>query len=182
MARVPYVSREELDAEGQQIYDGIAADRGRTEVGLQFRALLNSPKAAGHFTSVGATLRFQSSIPEGLKELAISTVGRDWDSEIIWTAHSPLAAKGGISDASLESVRTRKDPESLTEDEVTITKFVHSLVKDRSMSDENFAAVQRLLGDKGAVDLSLTVSYYSALALAQISLDLTVEPGRVSTL
>ena len=37
MARVPYVSRDELDADGQQIYDQIAADRGRTEVGLQFR-------------------------------------------------------------------------------------------------------------------------------------------------
>ena len=63
MARVPYVERDELDAEGQQIYDQIAADRGRTEVGLQFRALLNSPKAAGHLTSVGATLRFNSSRP-----------------------------------------------------------------------------------------------------------------------
>ena len=182
MARVPYVSRDELDAEGQKIYDGIAADRGRTEVGLQFRALLNNPKAAGHLTSLGASLRFQSSIPEGLKELAISTVGRDWDSDIIWTSHSVLAAKGGINDASLESVRTRNDPDSLTDDEAIITRFVHELVRDRSMSDETFTAAQGLLGVKGAVELSLTVSYYSALALAQIALQLEVEPGRVSTL
>ena len=182
MARVPYVSRDEMDAEGQRIYDQIAADRGRTEVGLQFRALLNSPKAAGHLTSLGATLRFGSSIPEGLKELAISTTGRDWDSDIIWTAHSTLAAKGGISDTSLESVRTRRDPESLTDDESIITRFVHELVRDKVISDGTFAAARDLLGVKGVVDLTLTVSYYSALALAQIALKLELEPGRVSTL
>ena len=51
MVRVPYVSREELDAEGQKIYDTIREDRGTEEVGLQFRALLNSPQSAGHLTS-----------------------------------------------------------------------------------------------------------------------------------
>ncbi len=182
MARVPYVERDELDSEGQQIYDQIAADRGRTEVGLQFRALLNSPKAAGHLTSVGAALRFNSSIEEGLKELAISTVGREWDSEIIWSAHSPLAAKGGISDATLESVRTRKDLELLTDDEVTVTRFVHQLVQDKNVSDDAFAAAKDLLGVQGVVDLSLIVSYYSGLALLQIALELKLEPGRVSTL
>ena len=39
-ARVPYVDRPDLDAEGQQIYDSIRRDRNATTVGLQFRALL----------------------------------------------------------------------------------------------------------------------------------------------
>jgi 4-carboxymuconolactone decarboxylase len=182
MTRVPYISRDELDAEGQSIYDQIAADRGRTDVGLQFRALLNNPRAAGYLTSLGATLRFQSSIPEGLKELAISTTGREWDSHIIWTSHSALAAKEGISAASLESVRTKKDPESLTGDEAIITRFVHEMIQDKQVSDETFSAAQELLGVQGVVDLTLTISYYSALALAQIALKLEMDPGRTSTL
>ena len=59
MARVPYVAREELDADGQVIYDRIREDRGAAEVGLQFRALLHSPEAAGYLTSMGATLQVQ---------------------------------------------------------------------------------------------------------------------------
>ena len=43
MARVPYVNREEMDAEGQQIYDRIRNDRNSPTVGLQFRAMLHSP-------------------------------------------------------------------------------------------------------------------------------------------
>ena len=53
MARVPYVARDELDAEGQEIYDRIRRDRNAPEVGLQFRALLHSPKATGYLTSMG---------------------------------------------------------------------------------------------------------------------------------
>ncbi len=76
MARVPYVTREELDQEGQTIYDQIRRDRNSPEVGLQFRAMLNSPVVAGHLTSMGAQLRFQSSLPDNLKELAIILVAR----------------------------------------------------------------------------------------------------------
>ena len=88
MARVPYVKREDLDAEGQEIYDRIRRDRNAPEVGLQFRALLHNPKATGHLTSLGAQLRFQSAMPENLKELAIILVAREWNSAIEWTGHA----------------------------------------------------------------------------------------------
>ena len=45
MARVPYVDREKMDAEGQEIYDRIRRDRSSDRVGFQFRALLHRPKA-----------------------------------------------------------------------------------------------------------------------------------------
>ena len=96
-ARVPYVDRPDLDAEGQQIYDTIRRDRNATTVGLQFRALLNSPKAAGYLTSMGAELRFRSAIPENLKEFVIAVVSREWNSDIEWTAHAALAAKASDS-------------------------------------------------------------------------------------
>ena len=47
MVRVPYVNRDDMDAEGQKIYDQIRQDRNSAEVGLQFLAMLNNPKAAG---------------------------------------------------------------------------------------------------------------------------------------
>ena len=182
MVRVPYVSREELDADGQKIYDRIREDRGTEEVGLQFRALLNSPQSAGHLTSLGASLRFQSSMPENLKELAIILVAREWDSDIEWTGHSILAAKAGVSDGSIEAIRTHKTNDGLTKDEMVVSKFVHEMIRDKKVSDGTYADAEKLVGQRGVVDLTLTVSYYSALALAQIALQLEMGPGRVSTL
>lgn len=182
MARVPYVERDQLDAEGREIYDRIRRDRGVPEVSLQFRALLNSPRAAGHLTSLGAQLRFQSAMPENLKEFAIILCAREWDSHIEWTAHAPLAAKAGVSAGSIEAVRTRKAPEGLSADEQVIARFVHELIRNKSVSDDAFAAAEQLLGLQGVMDLTLTCSYYTALGLAQIALKLELGPGRASTL
>jgi 4-carboxymuconolactone decarboxylase len=182
MARVPYVNREDLDVEGQKIYDQIRKDRGAPEVGRQFRALLNSPKAAGYLTSLGAQLRFHTSMPENLKELAIILVAREWNSGIEWTGHAVLAAKTGVSPESIEAIRTRCAPAALTGEEATIARFVHEMLRYKQVSDETFAAAHAMLGDRGVVDLTLTVAYYSAVALAQIALKPEMEPGRVSTL
>lgn len=182
MARVPYVSREELDADGQRIYDQIRQDRNTDEVGLQFRALLNSPQAAGHLTSMGAQLRFQSAMPDALKELAIILVAREWNSGIEWTGHSVAAARAGISDGAIESIRTWQAPEGLSGGEVVIARFVHESLRDKEVSDETFAAAQDLLGVTGVVDLTLTIAYYSALAVAQNALKPEMGGDRVSTL
>jgi len=182
MARVPYVEREKMDAEGQAIYDRIRNDRNSPTVGLQFRALLHSPKAAGYLTSMGAQLRFKSAIPENLKEFAIIVVAREWNSDIEWTAHAALAAKTGVSAATIEAVRTGKAPAGLTGEEQIILRFVHQLSRDRKLTDEAFAAAQKLLGTQGVVDLTLTCSYYTAINMAQVALKPEMEAGKASTL
>ena len=182
MARVPYVNREDMDTEGQEIYDRIRRDRNAQHVGLQFRALLHSPKAAGYLTSVGAQLRFQSAMPENLKELAIIVVAREWNSDIEWTAHAALAAKAGVSAATIEAIRTGKALTALSDEEQSIVRFVHELLRNKALSDGTFAAAQKLLGTRGVVDLTLTCSYYTAINMAQIALKPEMEPGRASTL
>jgi len=182
MARVPYVDRPELDAEGQEIYDRICRDRNADKVGLQFRALLHSPKAAGYLTSMGAELRFRSAIPENLKEFAIIIIAREWNSDIEWTAHAALAAKAGVSAASIETIRSGKPLTTLTADEQLMARFVHQLLREKQLSDDVFAAAQKLLGTRGVVDLTLTCSYYTAINMAQIALKPEMDPGRKSTL
>ena len=181
-ARVPYVEREQLDAEGQEIYDRIRRDRNVPHVSLQFRALLHSPKAAGYLTSMGAQLRFQSAMPENLKEVAIILAAREFNSHIEWTGHAVIAARAGVSAASIEAIRTKKAPAGLTDEERVIAGFVLPLLREKAIPDEAFAAAEKLLGTQGVVDLTLTCSYDSGLCLAQLALKLEMEPGKSSTL
>jgi 4-carboxymuconolactone decarboxylase len=182
MARVPYVDREKMDAEGQEIYDRIRRDRNADTVGLQFRALLHRPKVASFLTSMGAELRFRSAMPEDIKEFAIIVLAREWNSDIEWTAHSALAAKAGVSAASIEAVRTGKPASALTDQQQVITRFVQELLREKRLSDDTFAAAQKLLGTEGVVDLTLTCGYYTAINMAQIALKPEMEPGKTSTL
>ena len=181
MARVPYVSYDEMDADGRTIYDRIRRDRNAKEVGLQFRALLHSPKAAGYLTSLGAE-RFNSALAEDLKELAIIVVAREWNSDIEWTAHAALAAKAGLSPEIIEAIRAQKSDAAFSEPQRIVVSFTRELLRDKNVSDETFAAAQQLLGTRGVVDLTLTCSYYTAINMAQVALKPEMEAGKVSTL
>ena len=181
MARVPYVNRNDLNEDGQIMYDRIRNDRNSLEVGLQFRALMNRPKPASYLTSLGSELRFHSSMPDSIKELVIILVAREWNSDIEWTGHSLLAAQAGISYETIEGIRTHNFT-CLTENEKTIASFVQQMLLQKEVSDDVFSAVHSNLGDDGVVDLTLTVCYYTAVSLAQIALRPEMDEGRVSTL
>ena len=182
MARVPYVKREELDTEGQEIYDRIRRDRNAPEVGLQFRAMLHSPKAASYLTSLGAELRFHSALPADLMELAIIAIAREWGSDIEWTAHAALAAKAGVAAEKIEAIRTGKPLQGFTDAEQTVVRFGLELLREKRLSDETFATAQKLLGTRGVVDLTLTCGYYTAINMAQLALKPEMEAGKQSTL
>jgi 4-carboxymuconolactone decarboxylase len=117
-----------------------------------------------------------------LKELAIILVAREWNSALEWTGHAVLAARAGVSEASIEAIRMGKAPEGLTAQEQVIARFVHQLLRQKEVSDDIFEAARQLVDTKGVVDLALTCSYYTAVCLAQLVLKPEMEPGRVSTL
>ena len=72
MTRIPYVRREELGPEGQQLWDSIVNGRGdllvTAEGGLAgpFNAFVTAPGAGRRLSALGAKLRFGTSIERRL--------------------------------------------------------------------------------------------------------------------
>jgi hypothetical protein len=68
MTRIPYVRREELGPEGQQLWDGIVNGQGdlvlTAEGGLAgpFNTFVTAPGAGRRLSSLSGTLRFGTSI------------------------------------------------------------------------------------------------------------------------
>ena len=90
MTRIPYLRREELGPEGQQLWDAIVDGRSdlvvTAEGGLAgpFNAFVTAPGAGRRLSSLGAKLRFGTSIERRLSEVAIITVGARWQAEFEW--------------------------------------------------------------------------------------------------
>ena len=61
-----------------------------------FNALLRSPDLADRVQRVGEYVRFKSSLPAHLNELAILVVARYWTAQYEWYAHRELALKAGL--------------------------------------------------------------------------------------
>jgi 4-carboxymuconolactone decarboxylase len=93
MSRIPELGRDELDAEGQQLYDQILAARG--SIAGPFRVWLYSPEFTRRATQLGEFLRYHTSLSPRLSELVILITARRQASEVEWAIHKPLARKAG---------------------------------------------------------------------------------------
>src|ERR1700745_2102953 len=101
MSRIPYVRREELEPEGQQLWDGIVNGRSdlvlTAEGGLAgpFNAFVTAPGAGRRLSALGAKLRFGTSIERRLSEIAIITIGARWQAGVEWGGRAALGRRDG---------------------------------------------------------------------------------------
>ena len=162
-ARLSQVGRDDLPADKRHIFDEIAGSRGA--VRGPFAMLLHSPDAAQRIAHAGAYIRFETTLPDDLREVAILTTARFWDCKYEWTAHQKIAeTEAGVRPEAIAAIRDRKAPLGLTGDERTVFNYVSELLSTHRISDTSFKAAHDRFGDKATVDLTATAGYYSMIA------------------
>ncbi len=167
MSRVPRIRRrEDVAANAAHHFDSIASSRGR--VSGPFSVLLNSPEVAGRAAHLGAYLRFESTLDDAIKELAIIAAAREFDCDYEWAAHVVLARQAGTREAAIDAVanRTPLADADLSDDEATVIGYGREMFRRKRVSDETFAAAKDRFGAQGVTELTATMGYYAMLACA----------------
>jgi 4-carboxymuconolactone decarboxylase len=183
MSRLPFVRYDDLNADGQQVWDGILGSRGsqlvNAEGGLSgpFNAFVTAPDVGRRLSSLGATLRFGTSIERRLTEVAIITVGARWQSEFEWHAHSRMAREFGVPGAVVDAISRFEDPPFEADDERVVYTAARQLGQDGHLDTATYAAAQKLLGDAGMVELVSLCGYYSLISFLLNAFDVGLPPG-----
>ena len=175
MAKIPIKSREDLASEDQHIYDKIARSRGKA-LNL-FKALLNSPKAAENIGSLGAYLRYDSTLAPNIREITILTIARELNVAYEWAHHEPIAREVGVSDNSIERIHSGQAPNGMIAKDGVFTKAAKEIMADGSMETSTFQAVEHLVGIDGVVDFVVLVGYYTMLGGILRSFDIELDEG-----
>src|SRR5437763_16183931 len=117
MTRIPYVRREELGPEGQQLWDGIVNGQRRDlvltpEGGLAgpFNAFITAPDAGRRLLSLGAMLLSRTSSERRLSEIAIIMIGARWQAEFEWFAQPPMAPAQRVAGVAVDGIRGGEEP------------------------------------------------------------------------
>ena len=162
--RLPPIPPERMTPRQREVAEAIA---GGPRGGLRgpFQAWLRSPEVADRFQRVGEYVRFQSSIPAALNELAILVTAREWTAQFEWHAHRELAMKAGLPPAIADAVARGERPEGMDADQRAVHDFAAELHRERSVSDATYAAVAERFGERGVVDLVAACGYYVAVAM-----------------
>jgi 4-carboxymuconolactone decarboxylase len=170
MSRLRYLRYDDLDADGQKVWDGVVGSRGSQLVNEQggltgpFNAFVHAPGTGRRLSSLGATLRFDTSIERRLTEVAIITIGARWKAEFEWWAHSRMAREYGVPDAVVEAIGRGEDPPFEAGDERAVYEVARQLGADGHLDQAAYDAAQALLGDAGMVELVSLCGYYTLIS------------------
>jgi 4-carboxymuconolactone decarboxylase len=157
------LSLEAMSPEQRRIADAILAGPRGTLQG-PFNALLRSPGLAEPAQELGAHVRFRSSIPPALNELAILVTARKWTAQFEWHAHRRLALAAGLDPAIVDEIAAGRRPASLDREQAIVFEFMTELLETGGVSDGAYAAVVGAFGEQGVVDLIGAAGYYSLVA------------------
>jgi 4-carboxymuconolactone decarboxylase len=183
VTRLPYLRRDELDADGQNVWDGIVGTRGgqlvNADGGLSgpFNAFVHAPDIGQHLTSLGAKVRFGTSIERRLSEVAIITVGARWKAEFEWWAHARMAREHGVAGAVVDAIGRGQDPPFEAGDERMAYAVARQLTATGRLDQETYGAAQRMFGDSGVVELVALCGYYSLISFLLGAFDVPLPPG-----
>src|SRR5215471_16273712 len=137
----------------------------RRGAGGPFNVLLRSPVVGDLVQQFGAQMRFHSSLPRKLNEMAIIITARHWTAQYEWNAHRRSSDLAGLKEPIIQAIAAGKRPESLDADETVIYNFATELLKTHEVGDATFKAVKDKFGEKGVVDLIGVMGYYQLVSM-----------------
>ena len=127
MARVPFATRESMDAAGQAVWDEIETSRGGVQ--RNYAAILNNPQAASNFAHLGGYVRFQTPLDPRVKAVAVLTAAREACGHYVWTVNQPAARNAGLTDAEISAIHEYRAPNGLSGNDAAISGFVIELLR-----------------------------------------------------
>ena len=130
-----------------------------------FVPLLYSPELLDRAQRLGEYLRYESALPERLRELVILITARHWSQAYEWHVHARLAPQAGLDHQLIDELAAGRRPPQMRGDEAAVYDFCIELHRDHTVSDTTYAAALALLTEQGIVDLCGLCGYYSMLAM-----------------
>ena len=190
MGRLAPVTFEQLNEDQRALWENITTGpRGNPERphgGLAgedgaligpFNALFQSPQIGDAVQQLGAALRYGTSLPADLLEVAILTVGGEWRANFEFWAHARLGAAAGVPQAAIEAIRDGETPQFDDPRHAAVYAFGRELIETRRVSDERYEALKELVGEQGVFEVASVMGYYALVSIALNTFDVGMPPG-----
>jgi 4-carboxymuconolactone decarboxylase len=164
MARLPLVSRDQLDAAERVSYDhllaGFNARPGypqQSQVGGLYGLLMHSPELAARVSAVGDEILGAGGIDFVDKEVTCLSVAREANCQLEWTVHEPMSRRAGVREVVIQGIKNRQ-LDGFTTRERLFVDFSWGVLRD-DVPDQTWSEMHQLQGERGMVNLTLLVTF-----------------------
>jgi 4-carboxymuconolactone decarboxylase len=173
----PIPEAQQTPAQRAAAQELISGPRGK--LAGPFVPLMRSPGLLARAQKLGEYLRFESGLPDRIKELAILITARHWGQGYEWSFHLPLALKVGVTRQTAEAIAAGRRPEAMTAQEGAAYDLLTELHATRAVGDKAWAWAIEAFGDAGVIDLIGFAGYYGLLAMAMNAARTPSEPAEI---
>ena len=135
-----------------------------------YRAYIRNPDLAPKLSNLSDYLRWNTSLPPRLSEMAILITARHWTAQYEWSAHYPLAMKGGLDPKIADAIAKGTRPDGMKDDEAALYDLGIALYRDRKVSDAIYKAALEKFGERGIMDIIGIIGYYDLVSMTLITM------------
>ena len=164
MARIPFVTPQDIPANEKPAFDRFVESRGSIPAAGPYALMLHMPEVAQRVESLRLCLRDEASLPQKLQELVMITVAREMDCAYIWHAHAAAARQMGVHGETIDNLREKRTLNSLDPDQQAAVDYTRELLRNRKVSKSTFDRASTRLGRRGTLALTNLVACYAVLA------------------
>ncbi|WP_433825268.1 carboxymuconolactone decarboxylase family protein [Actinoplanes sp. CA-015351] len=174
--RLPLINPDDMTLRQREVAERIAGRRGA--VRGPFRVWLNSPELCDKVESLGAFLRFDSSLPLRLRELSLLIAARHFDAQYSWNAHWEKAVSSGIPADAVRAIAAQETPSFDNEEDAAFYSFCTELLENHFVSPETFERALAFFGPEGLVDAVGSLGNFSMLAMCLNAFEVDLQADR----
>jgi 4-carboxymuconolactone decarboxylase len=152
------------EAQRAVLADILSGPRGKLVGPL--RAALHNPVLADRWQRLGQVLRYETSIPLRLSEVAILVTARHWSCVLEFAIHAGEARRAGLDEGVIEALRQGRLPDFAEDgDAADVYEYIRQLLATGDVSDEAHRSMTARWGEVGVVELTALAGYYSMVAM-----------------
>jgi 4-carboxymuconolactone decarboxylase len=174
MARLPDPI-DTLSPEARGVYEKISSRRGA--IRGPYAPLMHHPALALHVGDLGEYLRFNSTLPGDVRELAILITARAVSQPYEWIMHAPIARRAGLPDDVIERVRGRGDLSGLPAPYAVAARVVQHVLAHESIPQAVADSARGEFGVAGLLELVVLGGFYQMIAGVLFSFDVPLPEG-----
>jgi 4-carboxymuconolactone decarboxylase len=164
MARMTMPAPADMTDEQRAVHDEAAGGK-RGHAPAPLNAWIHAPEFARRAQKLGELLRYDTTLPPRLSELAILVTARHWTAHYEWKAHKPHALAGGLDPAIIAAIATRAEPSFTAPDERIVYAVATSLLRTQAVPDPLYAEALDILGERALVELVGVLGYYALVSM-----------------
>jgi len=151
--------------EAQKTMTRHVLDGPRTAMSGPFNVMLRSPVMGDLAQELGAQVRFSSTLPPALRELAILMSARHWTTHYEWNAHKSAALTAGLDPKIVAAVARGERPSGLSPPQVALYDFCSELLATKQVDGPTFEAAKAAFGEQGVTEIIFTLGYYGLVSM-----------------